>query len=296
MIPMTNEQPSLQDRDYSSISPSARSLLLLKGLTDIPFAREAAELISRPHAYQPDFNIKDFAFWARVLHFESRYKSINQLLSDLPVKNVLELSSGFSFRGLNTVINNDIYYVDTDLPDVIDTKLNLLAALQHNITSKGKLETLPLNALNEADFTAVANHFPEDEIVIVNEGLLVYLDMNEKKKLCHNIRSVLKKRGGYWITADIYVKSERKLSNLTPNDQLQQFFKEHRIEENKFESFEEAEAFFKNEGFIIDKEAERGHQALGSLKYLSESATEEQFTNLRKAGRIRTSWRLRLAQ
>jgi O-methyltransferase involved in polyketide biosynthesis len=291
-----NEQLSLQDRDYSSIGPSARSLLLLKGLTDIPFALEAARLISQPEFYIPDFSKGDLMFWARVLHFEARYKSINQLLSALPVKNILELSSGFSFRGLDKVINNDIYYIDTDLPNVIDIKQNLIHALiPPDITPKGELETLPLNALNETDFRNITDHFPEGEIAIVNEGLLVYLDMDEKKKLCHNIRTVLQKRGGYWITADIYIKSEKKLPELRVNDKLDQFFKEHRIEENKFESFEAAEAFFKSEGFIIDKEAEREHEALGSLKYLLANSTEEEFASLRKAGRIRATWRLRLA-
>src|ERR1700754_1733876 len=126
---MNTDQTAFTNRDFSSISPSARSLLLLKGLTDIPFARQAAELINYPEKYEPDFELKNFVFWARVLHFENRYKSINQLLSDLPVKNILELSSGFSFRGLNTVLHNYTYYIDTDLPDVIATKQNLLYSL-----------------------------------------------------------------------------------------------------------------------------------------------------------------------
>lgn len=293
--PMKQEQAHLANRDYSSISPSAQALLLLKGFTDIPFARKAAELITRPENYEPDFNISDFAFWARLLHFESRYKSIDQLLSPLQVKNILELSSGFSFRGLDKVLGEDAHYIDTDLPDVISTKLPLLASLQRDMIPKGKLETLPLNALDEAAFEATAAHFKKGEIVIVNEGLLVYLSTDEKKKLCHNIRSLLEKTGGYWITADIYIKSERRFSNFLPDDKLQQFLKEHRIEENKFDSFEQAEAFFKSEGFLIDKEAEAEHQKSGSLKYLITNASKEQLEGLSRNGRIRASWRLKLA-
>ena len=33
------------NRDYNTISPSAKSLLLMKGLTNIPFAKEAAQLL-----------------------------------------------------------------------------------------------------------------------------------------------------------------------------------------------------------------------------------------------------------
>ena len=291
------KQSPLPNRDYSTISPSARSLLLLKGLTDIPFVREAAALISSPEKYEPDFDIKDPAFWGRVVHFEARYKSINQLLSSVPTKNILELSSGFSFRGLDTVIRNPVHYIDTDLPNVINTKLNLLEALQHHaVALEGKLETLPLNALHETEFTALADRFPDGEIVIVNEGLLVYLNMDEKRELCRNICNVLQKRGGYWITADIYIKSKMKFPGLKINDELQQFLEEHRIDENKFDSFELAEAFFKSEGLVIDKEAEPDPQSSGSLKYLLANTTKEQLAYLGKAGRIRKSWRLKLAE
>ena len=293
---MNNEELLSNNRDYSSISPSARSLLLLKGFTDIPFALEAARLISRPDHYQPDFSIKDLAFWARVLHFESRYKSINQLLASLPIQNILEISSGFSFRGLSSVLNKEVYYIDTDLPEVIATKLSLLEdLLPYDAIPHGELETLALNALDEAAFTVIADHFPKGEVVIVNEGLLVYLNMDEKRKLCHNIRKVLRQRSGYWITADIYVKSPKSFPELKMNDKLQEFFREHRIDENKFNSFEEAAAFFRSEGFIIDKEAEAEHQNSGSLKYLRANATREQLDNLRGAGRIRATWRLKLA-
>ncbi|MGN6568915.1 MAG: hypothetical protein ACTHJ0_13225, partial [Flavipsychrobacter sp.] len=108
-----SERSHVTGQSFDTISPSAKALLLLKGHTDIPFARQAAELISRPEKYEPDFDKKDFGFWARVLHFEMRYQSINNLLADLQVKNILELSSGFSFRSLQTAVENDVYYIDT---------------------------------------------------------------------------------------------------------------------------------------------------------------------------------------
>ncbi|MDR3715026.1 MAG: hypothetical protein P4L51_19605 [Puia sp.] len=77
---------NIPDRNYSTISPSAKSLLLMKGFTNIPFARQAAELISYPEKYIPDPDSKDFGFWARAAHFESRYLSIDQLLTPLTVK------------------------------------------------------------------------------------------------------------------------------------------------------------------------------------------------------------------
>jgi len=281
-------------RNYSTISPSAKVLLLMKGHTPLPFARQAAELIMQPQAYVPDYNRKDFGYWARVAHFESRYASIDQLLEDLPVKNILELSSGFSFRGLAAVQQKDVHYIDTDLPGIIEKKKEFVAALKGDgFIAKGKLEILPLNALDEERFTEVVNHFEAGPLVIVNEGLLVYLNTEEKKKLCSIIRKVLKQRGGYWITADIYIKQKAESRTLKINDELQRFLDQHNIEENKFESFEAAAAFFKNEGFVIDKEAEPNYSKLSSVPYMLQSATQEQLAQLNTTGRIHTTWRLK---
>jgi O-methyltransferase involved in polyketide biosynthesis len=290
------QQINANDRDFSTISPSAKLLLILKGITDIPFAREAAELIFSPEEYALYFKNKDIGFWARVVHFENRYKSIDQLLSEISVKNVLELSSGFSFRGLNAIKQSGIHYIDTDLPNVIAVKKEILTALQGgNTVTDSQIEILPLNALDENQFNEITDRFPDGEIVIINEGLLVYLNTDEKEKLCSIIHNVLKKRGGYWITADIYIENHDKKAGLNMDDDLQQFFDQHHIEENKFESFEAAEKFFRKAGFTIDKKAEPDNTKITTLKYLLENATEEQLLNLRKAGKIQATWRLKVA-
>lgn len=283
------------NRDYSSISPSAKALLLLKGLTSIPFAREAAGLMVLPDIYKPDYENTDIGFWARILHFESRYQSIDQLLNDLPAKNILELSSGFSFRGLAAAKERDVHYIDTDLDNVIKLKEDFTAALkQAEKPLKGKLEILPLNALNKDAFREITDHFGEEEIVIVNEGLLVYLDVKEKKELLKIIHNILEQHGGYWITADIYIKSEKLSAGLTMNDELSQFFEQHRIEENKFDSFEAAEAFFNDAGFVVDKEAVADYTKSTALSYLLKNSTPDQRTKMSAAGRIRSTWRLKI--
>jgi len=286
-------QNSPDNRDYSTISPSAKALLYLKGHTNIPFAKAAAEQMMLPDKYEPDFTNRDFAFWARVVHFESRYWSIDQLLADLSIKNVLELSSGFSLRGLAEVAERaDLHYIDTDLPDVIATKKQLMEAIKPEV--KGTLEVQPLNALDENAFEEILNHFPKGEVAIVNEGLLMYLGLSEKEKLCRIIHRILSERGGYWITADIYIKRANR-ERLMLNDHLEEFFKQHNIDEQMFESFEEAEAFFNKNGFIVDKEALPDRDKLKSLTYMLQSATGEQLQDLRSRKRIHATWRLKIA-
>lgn len=286
----------MSTRDYSSISPSAYSLVLVKGLTDIPYMRRAAEQMLHPEPYTPDFTNNDFSFWARVVHFESRYWSIDQLLADIPAKNILELSSGFSFRGLTRVKESGMHYIDTDLPEVIDDKKRFLPLLEAgNPAENSMLETLALNALDEGKFNELVNHFPTNEpIVIVNEGLLMYLSLAEKEQLFQTIHRILTIRGGYWITADIYIKREEDPETTRRSDSLAKFFEEHKITDQMFDSFEQAEQLFKNSGFIIDKIAETDYKKLTAIDPMLKCASQEQLAVIKKGGKIRATWRLRV--
>jgi O-methyltransferase involved in polyketide biosynthesis len=289
------EQINGSDRNFDTISPSAFSLLLMKGYTNIPFTRRAAELLVHPHEYVPDYKKKEMTFWARLLHFESRYWSIDQLMEDLQVNNILELASGFSFRGLEAIRQKQVHYIDTDLPDLIAIKKEFISALKgENFASKGNLELLSLNALDEQQFQEIIARFPDGEIVIVNEGLLMYLDLPEKEKLCSIIHRILKERGGYWITADIYLKKKMDNLDLKIDDNTKAFFEQHRIEENKFESVEEAESFFKRMGFKVDKEANLKRSELSSMKYFLKNVTVKQLFKIRKTGKMQMTWRLRV--
>src|ERR1041385_7012765 len=116
------DNKSTSSRNYNTISPSAEMLLLTKAHTNIPFAKEAAELYTHAQNLPQDISEKDLTFWARLAHFESRYWTIDQLLSEVNAKNLLEISSGFSFRGLQAVRENNVHYIDTDLPDIIHAK------------------------------------------------------------------------------------------------------------------------------------------------------------------------------
>ena len=281
-------------RNFDSVSPSAKALLMMKGYTNIPFARRAAELMAYPEKYVPDYTGKDFIFCFRVAHFEARYRSIDQLLADVPATNILELSSGFSFRGLDAVRQKNVHYIDTDLPGIIEKKRGLTAALQEDgVPMRGTLELLPLNALDEQQFEEIVSHFPAGPVAVVNEGLLMYLDTGEKKQLCTIIRKILKQRGGCWITTDIYLKNTEEMNKMQVNDELQRFLDQHNIEDNKFDSFEAAEQFFRECGLIVDKEAEPDYSKIEALQYALKQLPPEQLKKMGKNSKIQTTWRLK---
>jgi O-methyltransferase involved in polyketide biosynthesis len=290
-----SEQENRSNRNFNSISPSAKSLMLLKGHTNIPFARQTAELLMAPEKYVPDLHNKDLTLWARILHFESRYWSVDQLIEDLSITNILELSSGFSFRGLEITGRKKVHYIDTDLPEVTEIKKGFISGLHKSLGSEGNLELVSLNVMNEEKFSEVVSHFSSGEIIIVNEGLLMYLDMDEKERLCKTIHSLLTERGGYWITADIYIKNKQEKLNLKIDNTTKDFFLKHNIEDNKFVSYEEAEKFFNRMGFIIDRKADVKGSKLSSLKFFFKSVTLKQLFGLRKGGKVQETWRLRIA-
>jgi O-methyltransferase involved in polyketide biosynthesis len=160
---------------------------------------------------------------------------------------------------------------------------------------KGNLELVYLNVLDELQFHEVVAHFPEGEIIIVNEGLLMYLDMEEKEKLCKTIHSLLMERGGYWITADIYIKNRQEKLDLKIDDRTKDFFLKHNIEDNKFMSFEEADKFFYRLGFIIDRKANVKGSKLSSMKFFLKSVTLKQLFMIRKGVKMQETWRLRVS-
>ncbi len=87
------------------------------------------------------------------------------------------------------------------------------------------------------------------------------------------------------------------MGTLAPamDDKLAQFLDQHRVEEKKFDSFEEAEAFFARMGFVVDKEAEPDYANLSTMPYLLKSATPEQLLKGRELGKIQATWRLKPA-
>ena len=227
------------------------------------------------------------------MHFETRYISINEALSLLSLNNILEFSSGFSFRGLSECQNPEIFYIDTDLPQILDTKRKLVEELakKYCTYSINNLRLQELDVLDKAAFTGITNKFPTGPIAIVNEGLLMYLDQEQKQKLCSNLYDILQQRGGYWITADVYVKSNAQstLSFDIFNKGGRNFLNLHDVEEHKFESFEAAKDFFQSCGFEVYRKIEVPPEKISSRKWLR-NVPREILEKLKSRVKTRETW------
>lgn len=281
------------NRDFNSISPSAKGLLMTKAMTTIPFAREAATLVwGRDNLEQMLKGKANRESLPWLLHFENRYRTIDALLLPPETSNIVEIASGFSFRGLQLCTEEDVVYIDTDLPESMATKQPLVAELieQKSIQTKGRLLMQPLNALDEKAFNEVIDLFPPGPVTIVNEGLLMYLDEPEKRQVCANIHRVLQQRGGSWITGDIYLKRGPDEKERYMNETARQFLDYHRVEEKKFDSFEAAAAFFTDCGFAIAQKEVVAYDRLSVLQYIQHLNTSEEV--VRSWFKRRETWKL----
>lgn len=271
------------ERDFNTISPSAGVLLMMKALTDIPFAKDTAAMVGDLEAFtQTARENRSRVLMGRIIHFENRYKTIDLALADIQPQQILELSSGFSFRSLDMVLHKKVTYIDTDLPEFISQKKMLVEKLiqEKQLRLLGSLHIEPLNVMEEAQFDAVVQLLQPGPFTIVNEGLLVYLNTEEKKHLCAIIHRLLKERGGYWVTGDVYIK--RDMTRLLDQPQesfdeiLTKFLQVHRVEENKFNNYEEAEDFFTACHFAIRRRIDIDYPSLSSLRHIKRQVAEDE--------------------
>ena len=279
---------------FDSIIPSAKSLLLTKALTTIPFAKEAVELIWGEKSLQlAQEKVSSIGFILRLIHFETRYWSIDEALSELGIKNIIEFSSGFSFRGLSLCKNPEVYYIDTDLPHLLENKNIIVQELAKRYCNYpiDNLFLEELNVLDEEAFIKLIYLFPPGPVAIVNEGFLVYLDKEQKRKLCTIIHKILNERGGFSITADIYIKKDKQSAFTVDifDEKGLEFLSQHNVEENKFESFKSAETFFASCGFEIYKKIEVPPAKVSSRKFLSKIPRSE-LKVLKNRKKTRETW------
>ena len=246
-------------RDYSSISPSALSLLLMKAQSEIPYAKEAATVLWGDTApSELSDALAEENARRRLRHFVSRYRSLDQLLGESGCANVLELGAGLSFRGLELARTTSAFYIDTDLPDIVALKSDLIAKLPAQ-PSRGTLRLQVLNALDAAAFEATVSELPAGPVAIANEGLLVYLDEREKAQLAANVRAALRARGGVWLTADVYIQNPGGSAPNVSYGRSREFLDKHRVEQNKFADWAAAERFFTDHGFSITNKLAHEH-------------------------------------
>ena len=134
---------------------------------------------------------------AEIINAEFRYKAINRAIEKTGIRNVLDLGCGFSPR-VSALAAAGYNILGADLPAIIAQIQPAVAAMGG--ASQG-IAYREVDATNAASLSDAADSLG-DELIIVTEGLLPYFTESELWTVIENIRTVLLRHGGVWITPD----------------------------------------------------------------------------------------------
>lgn len=246
---------------HERITPTAHTIAYLRARAGIPYAPEiggTARVREATHAFyhRSDFDL-DFARFEKLIPWvRLRFLALHAAVRATGITNILELAAGLSPGGLITTKDAGITYLETDLPGMVEEKRAVIERVFGFVPSNLRFKAA--NALSEQDLRAAADSLPLGPIAFLNEGLLQYFGQHDKVVIAANIRTVLVERGGAWITTDI-VRKPDFLGAFAANDyrtRIRTILQEETgcdMAELAFESFEEAESFFKEAGFSVER-------------------------------------------
>lgn len=236
--------------DHEKISYTALGVAYSRTFSDIPWSKEIAAICNATALVDENAELHR----ALAPYFEARFKALTVLLRTSGAKNILEIASGIGPRDLILTKDPFVYYIETDLPDVLRQKREILQRLseEYAVRVPGALRLEPLNILDGEAFRRVVRKFPSGPIAIGHEGLLAYLTHEEKARAAGIIRRILQKRGGVWITPDLNTRAnaeamlDERLQGVTAKV-LQNTGRDYLA--NAFTSPDEIKFFFENLGF-----------------------------------------------
>jgi O-methyltransferase involved in polyketide biosynthesis len=243
---------SLTSSSFDLIGFTALMAAYNRQFCGIPYASELAQLVSENTLLKKPSNNE---LKSVVPLLEIRHRAINYLVDKFGYKQIIELASGLGSRGLEMSECQDIIFVESDLPTVIELKKQLVTQLveqRNNLRFEAIDVTIKPNQL-----PLQANYLCDSEkVTILCEGFLMYLTFPEKKLLCTNIRETLLHYGGVWITPDMMTKSQwYRMQETKP--EIKNMFQTvsditgRSLIDNSFNDIEHAKQFFREQGFKV---------------------------------------------
>jgi len=251
---------ALNKGDHDKIIPTARAVAYFRSFSEVPYAREASEALGGEAAarqmYQDDLDLMT-RFSGPV--FEARYKCFDRFIRTHP--NIVELAMGTSVgRGLTIAEDPEKLYIGTDLPEMIDQSKIFLGTISKGKRTNHFLEAA--NVLSYDELNAAISHLgSRRDVAIISEGLWMYLTAAEQSVAAENVRRLLEKHGGTWVTPDIWdlESNEKFIASLGPQMsaavprilQKASAVTGRTLANNYFANREEAVVFFRNAGFEV---------------------------------------------
>ena len=184
----------------SAVSYTAPITLYWLAKAGVPEAVEYVQYIDAEKILKPK-SITQYERVERInkIYQEIRYASLNDFIESGNYTNVMDLGCGVSPRCLR-MAREGINYVGTDLEDVVEV-LDFYAPNFIQDDKRKYVRFAVADAANHKEMMNAAKSL-KGEICIVEEGLLMYLSHDKQKAMLENIRDILKKHGGAFVTSD----------------------------------------------------------------------------------------------
>jgi O-methyltransferase involved in polyketide biosynthesis len=197
---MRKNNMKITDKEYESLLSTAILTAYPRTFTGIPYSVEIFEELKKEMKNIPDSLLVE----KLAPELEARFKLINKLLQEVGITQILELAAGYSTRGLVFAQSMGATFVEVELSQVCVQKKRII---QKFTAIPENLHILSGNALRADDIKKCTEIFDRNSpVAVINEGLLRYLNFDEKRIVARNIFDLLSEFGGVWITSDVAPK------------------------------------------------------------------------------------------
>ena len=236
--------------DFRRVSPTALIPAFGRGeYSDIPWAKEMVAFL-RERGLTPESGPwSERAAQNYAAFFESRFKSVNRVLGERGATQILELAAGLSPRGMDFA-QRGVVYVEADLAESCEFKREVVKAVCGAMPAN--LHLCAASVIDSAEFRRCCAVFGEGPVAVATEGLLRYLTFAEKELLCANVRELLEKHGGFWVTTDIHLRHWARGHRRVESRQREREQLGRDLDPNYFDDVEHARRFFGECGFRVD--------------------------------------------
>lgn len=185
-----------------SISKTAHANLQMLGMLGLPEAvrfRDALQLEGDPLAMLSRIPLACRISLCVCTISEILYQSANQLILQENNPTILDIACGYSPRVL-LMAPKGYAYIGADLPDVTE---DLMARRQYTLPADAECFA-GYRTVDATDREQMSNVLAalRESMTIVTQGLLSYLDLDQKRQLAESIRELLSRDGGCWIIPD----------------------------------------------------------------------------------------------
>lgn len=238
----------MEGYDFRRVSVTALIPAFARGeYTTIPWAREMLAVLRERGATLPEGPWREYGPFAPI--FDARFRAVTRLVQEKAARQVLELAAGLSPRGAE-LARRGIVYVEADLAESTALKREVVTAMLGSIPQN--LHLCSASAIDREQLLACCAPFTAGQpVAVTTEGLLRYLTFEEKALVAANVREILRRYSGWWITPDIHLRILAQRQTPTQREaELKTLGRS--LDANYFEDFDHARQFFERAGFAVD--------------------------------------------